>query len=314
MTITGGIKFFELSKALLSEGATAVASSGTQSDQYSIDGNLSTGWTSSGSDDTTAETITITFQAAATISRILLLSHNWDTYTITPITSPYLLDEDGDELEDEDGDFLEDSGSTLEFLNVISLTSSVAATGISESGYSLTSSYYEFDPVYCTGLTITVTVAQTANDVADQEKQIAWIVPTYEVNSTDINTSGGTFQGYPRLTGQNNFQSNNLVNLKGLGSTQKLTRVFRATLDLIDHPNQNDITLAEHLINRQGAFYIWPNGGVRTDLTTNFRRTIEGYGLTDLFKVQVSSASMGSYRNGIYIGPVNQRLQFTQEN
>jgi hypothetical protein len=80
MPITGGIKFFDENPALYDNGGGVSASSGQVVANNCIDKLRSTFWTSVGSNDTTAETLTISF-GSSTISRLLLLDHNWKDFT-----------------------------------------------------------------------------------------------------------------------------------------------------------------------------------------------------------------------------------------
>ena len=121
MTINGSIKIFELSKALWKNGDTVAVSSGSGSANNLIDFNKATRWESIGSDDTTAETITITFDTAIEIDRLFLLNHNFKSYTITPVTSGFIEDHNGDAILDYLGDEIEDDGGIHPFINVISL-------------------------------------------------------------------------------------------------------------------------------------------------------------------------------------------------
>ena len=58
MAITGGIKFFNENKI---RNGNAVGSSGTASAKYSLDLDVDTYWRSVGSNDSTTETLTVTF-------------------------------------------------------------------------------------------------------------------------------------------------------------------------------------------------------------------------------------------------------------
>ena len=170
MTIDGNIKTFELSKALLKNGATATATSGNSSAENVLDFNKITRYQSVGSDDSTTEVLVLTFPSPTDITRLLILNHNWKAYTITPITSGNIEDNFGEDILDSDSQAIEDDGATLEFQNVISLESSTPVEAIAETDYSLSSSYYEFTTMYASGLTISISQAQELNDEPDQEK------------------------------------------------------------------------------------------------------------------------------------------------
>jgi hypothetical protein len=190
MTINGAPKIFELSKALISSGDSVVCSSGTSSQDNMLDFDKATYWESVGSDDSTTETITITFSESVELDRILLINHNFEDYTITPVTSGTIDDSDGDPIESDYDDIEDEGGSLIPFIQVTSLTSSVEAEGISETGYAYSSSYYEFKKVDCLGLVISVSKAQEVNDLGDKEKYCYNVIPTKEI---------GTFENFPAL-------------------------------------------------------------------------------------------------------------------
>lgn len=157
MAITGGIKVFEKSSSLLKNGGNASASSGDGAADLILSMNRYLRWDSVGSDDTTAETITITFPLT-TINRLLLIDHNLKDYSITygAIATP--------------------------FSNVVGIDGS--KSGIVETAFSEDSSYYEFDEITTNQINITATKTQ----IADAEKYINMFITTSEV---------GTFVGYP---------------------------------------------------------------------------------------------------------------------
>lgn len=82
MSMTGGISFYEKNKALKADGASCVASSNTDNDDLILGTNKYFRWESSGSDDSTPETLTITLAAQTEISRIFLIAHNFKDFTI----------------------------------------------------------------------------------------------------------------------------------------------------------------------------------------------------------------------------------------
>jgi len=292
MTIDGNIKVFDLSKALFKNGASVTATSGNDTADNMIDFNSLTRWQSVGSDDTTTETLVFTLDEPTTISRLLFLNHNWLEYTITPITSSFLLDDLAAILLDDSSDELEDDGSILEFLNVISLLSSIPISGISETAYSLSSSYYEFDAVYCSGFTVNVVKAQELHDSPDQEKFCFRAIPTIEVNS-----NSGTFEKFPVLNGVTDFNGIVTRILNSRSKVQKQTSVFVAGLNLRTNV-QNDIELLEFMRYTNDDFLFWPNGGKLTESFFRFNST--PYKLTDIFQMQVNNNVLTQYFGNIY--------------
>ena len=302
--INGNIKILELSKALLKDGASCVASSGTASQNNMLDFSKITRTQSVGSDDTTVETYTITFQEAATISRLLFLNFNWKAYTITPIVSSSILDNDAEEILDNIGDAIEDDGSTLEFLEVISSTNSTKTTGISETAHDSSNQYYEFKAFYCTGLTISVTSAQMAEAVPDQEKFCYICFPTIEIDS-----DRGTFEQYPVLQSATDFLSINTSNLAGKNKIQKLDPVFSAVLTQAVTGVQNDIRIMEFIRNADTDFVIFPMGGKL--LTAHFRFQSSPYDW-DVYQVQVSEYVMAQYINNITANAMSQSVGLSE--
>ncbi len=92
-----GIKFFEESVCLFRDGATITATSNNTNAKVVLTNDRRLRWESIGSDDTTTETLEITFSGSETINRIYLAGNNFLSYnikydnagwvTITPTTS-----------------------------------------------------------------------------------------------------------------------------------------------------------------------------------------------------------------------------------
>lgn len=265
--ITGGIKFFSKNKITIN--SSIVSSSGDSSSVYIADENYFTNWRSSGSSDSSTETITITFDAPTAIDRLHLIGHNWKSYTIKYDT-------------------------TSEFSNVNSLDNSSLSL-ISESTYSRSDSYYEFDSVSVTTINIAVTTTQTANE----EKYL---------RKLKITTEYGTLQGYPKL--------DSLKVDKGLIVDEMLSRrsiiekqfdVFAMEISFENYPvtatYRVDLELIMTLFDLDEPFYIWLCGG--RSGTDYFRHTIRGFRLQDLILVDFASNIEQSYKSNIYINPVN---------
>ncbi len=300
MAINGSFKIFEPSRALIKNGDTVSASSGSVSEDNLIDGNKFTKYESIGSDDSTPVTLTITFSEPKTISRLFLLRHNFKSYTITPILDNNILDSDGFDVLDSDGNAIEDSGDIVQFNNVISLFNKTVALNntIVETDYSIASSYYEFNPTYCLGFLITVTEAQESVDNSvDQEKFCFQCIPTFEVND-----NSGSFIEFPKLRGQNDLIPISSKTVNRLNNINKLLPVFSANVELRT-TEQNDVSIVQHLKDRSDPFLFWANGGNFTEDESeifDFRFNSKPYRLQDVYLCQTDSGDLTQYFNDIY--------------
>lgn len=267
--ISGGIKFFEPNMALSKDGATAAASTGTLTEDNVLDRNPLTVWRSVGSDDLTTETLTITFAAAVTFNRLFLLNHNFKEFDIQ----------------------YDDSGWT-DFANVISLDDSTPGTGIAETTWNKSSSYYEFDSVTTDQVRIRIDTTQTV----DAEKFLAEFVATLEL---------GTLSGYPKVSPvrvSRNARVSTL--LTGRYSVRKSIQTFAVNLDLDPYPSAygDDLSLLMSLTDRDDDFLVWLCGGRYG--TTYFRTTLRGFRLADLLLMQIGEDFENEYNNNIYVGPI----------
>lgn len=268
MAITGGSKFFEKSKNL---DATIVASSGDASSANAIDLSPVTYWRSVGSNDSTTETITVTFNGNKTIDRILLVDTNAKSLTIK----------------------YDVSGTWTNFSSVVGLDGSKA--NISETTFSDNTAYYEFASVTTGSIQITITATQTAN----QEKYINQIICTEEI---------GTFVGYPEWSSivlDRNEKSRRTIS--GKYSIQKSLESFAYKLSFKNYPSSStynaDIDLVFTLHDGEEEFLVWPCGGRRG--TNYFKYTVRGFRLKDIRQVQLSKELNVRYLDNIYTNPVN---------
>jgi hypothetical protein len=100
-SITGGTMFFNPSKSLAREGATAIASSNSAVADNILNYDKDSGWISSGSAQGLEETITITLPTKTAFNRLFLLNHNFANYSVQ-----YVGEDEGNLLE-----FTEDFGN-----------------------------------------------------------------------------------------------------------------------------------------------------------------------------------------------------------
>lgn len=280
MPITGGIKFFEPNKNLFQDGATGTATSGESLINRALDKNPLTKWRSTGSNDLTTETLTITLSEASTIDRILLVDHNWKEFTVK----------------------YDSGGGFTDFTTVVGIDGALGG-GIAETAFADDVAYYEFDSV--TGVTdIQITVTKT--QVADEEKFISQIVTTEEL---------GTFQGFPRISNLTRTRNERAKRvLSGRSIIQKSVETTRFTINFRDYPPSGnfsaDLDVGFTLFDREDNFLVWPSGGKRG--TSSFKYTLRNFRLIDLLEMQVSrNISMG-YRSNVYVNPVNLRVPLVE--
>ena len=221
MTISGGIKFFEKSRCLLKDGAAVAASTGDAAADYALSMNRNLRWDSVGSDDTTAETLTITFDSV-TVDRLLIVDHNLKDFSVTY-----------------------GSGASS-FSNVEGIDGALGG-GIVETAFAQDTAYYEFDSVTTDQLNITATKTQTA----DQEKYITLIALTAEI---------GTFTGYPVALPKTTANEKRAVTENGKFITQKGSESFSCELE-VGYSEAADVTILNTLYESQEPFLMWLCGG-----------------------------------------------------
>lgn len=247
-TITGMVKILN-TNFLVDQSNTITISTGTTEDNL-YDFDRDTKWQSVGSNDITTETVTVTFTSAQTISRIMLLQMNFDTFNVQ-----YL------------------NGSTwTDFTNVYDETASGSAvygtavygtgtygggnvmTGIHFSGNTDTTKYFEFDSVSTTQIRIQINTTITAN--AEKE-----MVELY------IGTETGTFVedwfGAPNNNKPIVSNTNALYLKKSNGGMIKYEKSdkFSTNVSLKELLNTADQTIMNTMYDN-GEFAILPCGGV----------------------------------------------------
>lgn len=272
MTITDRPKFFKRNTALFSDGTTATASSGVGIDNILTNRQL-VYWESSGSDDTTTETITVTYNTTVTIDRILLNRINFKEFTVKYDISSVWTD----------------------FTSVVGLDGALGG-GISETDFGDETAYYEVDSISTTGIQITATKTQTA----DQEKLIYNLFTTEEL---------GTLVYPPQITPINATRKPRQSEaLSGLANIQKGYDIVNFSMTFESHPSEADMDLIETLYNSQNSFLVWLCGGKRS--TPNFRFTVKGYKLRDIYNMQTSGGITPGYPGSIYVNAPSNTIAF----
>jgi hypothetical protein len=224
MAVDGKIKIFEPSMALYKDGATVATSSGTGG-QYALSMNKLVKWESVGSNDSTTETMTITFDDTKTFSRIFIVDTNIKDFKI---------------FYDTNQDF-----STVRGINNASLTKIDVTDSTSNTVY------YEFDEVSADNILIQMFNTQAANE----EKYITIAIVTEEI---------GAFEGFPQRSAVN-IKPNSKVATTETGKRiiRRGLDSFSAKLS-VAYSLQADIDLLETLFDRDEVFLIWLHGGLTT--------------------------------------------------
>jgi hypothetical protein len=250
MSCTGGIKFFEKSKCLSKDEATASATSGTGILNI-LDYNKVTRWISEGSDDITTETIEIFFDEVE-IDRLFLINMNFKEFDIQ---------------------YWDGISSYVDFANVLGLDGDLVG-GISETIYAKDTAYYEFDEITTTRIRIRATKTQ----IVDEEKYLYNCYITSEI---------GTFQGYPSIPREDADQNESEFKvLSGRQNILKGNRQFETSLRFRAYPYKNDYDILETLFDIAEPFLIWLCGGKYEDADFKFQR--RNWELKDVYNVQYS--------------------------
>ncbi len=276
MTITGGIKFFSRSSALFKDGTTATCNCGTVSANNMLTNNQRVYSQSVGADDdTTTVTWTVTYNKSVTIDRVILNRINFKQFTVKYDSSSVWTD----------------------FTSVVGLDGALGG-GISETTFSDDSAYYEVASITTTGIQITATATQTA----DQEKIIYNLFTTAEL---------GTLEYPPQITPLP-FTRNPRAstNLGGLANIQKGFETVALSLEFTSHPSQSDMDLLTTLHDRDKSFLIWLCGGKRASI--DFRYQVKGYRLRDIFNMQTPGPISPYFPGSIYVNAPSNSIDLVQ--
>lgn len=275
--ISGGAKFFSRPVSYFSDGEiTASASTGTSLVSRALDRNAVTYWRSNGSDDTTTETITITWDASQTFNRIFLVDHNFKEFEIKYLSGV----------------------SYVSFASVVGLDGT--QSGIAETTFADDTAYYEFTQVSTTSIQVTVLKTQ----VADEEKYLNQLIVTTEL---------GTLQGYPDITGSEfSRQERSKKMLSGKQLTLKSEGFFKCTLNFKTYPARlsDDIDLMFSLFDKEETFLVWLCGGRRG--SNYFKYQLRGFRLRDVFSMQTQGAIGPDYTANVYVSSVNFKVNLIE--
>ena len=262
MSFTGGISFFDASISLFDSGSSAVASSNTSDQNLPLGTNNVFKWESSGSDDLTTETYTVTLSSAVEISRLFLVGHNFKKFQVK-------------------------YGASLDFANVIGLDS-YSDNKIDITGFSRNTAYFEFDAVTTDTIILTVDTAQ----VVDAEKFLTQFIVTNEI---------GTLTGYPKLDSVSIDPSARAIKaISGRNHVRKAYKSASFKLALNRYPNQADIDILDGLFDRNTSFLTWICGGLPDQFTLSQRGfLVENIYNMEIFKPLKNSHDKNVYLMGV---------------
>jgi hypothetical protein len=229
-TITGMVKVF-YNNYLVDYANTITLSSGTNSN-YLYDFDRSTKWQSSGSNDTTTESIIVTFTSSQSISRLLFINENWKDYHV----------------------YYWNGSDYADFASVYKDATTAVASSISATANTNTSLYYEFTEVSTTKIKIEITKTLTT----DAEKYL------YELYiGKEIGTFTADLASLPNSIKPVYSNTNAIYNKKSNGGIIKYERSnkFNAQFDIKELLNTADQTII-NIMYDQGQFAILLCGSI----------------------------------------------------
>ena len=192
MTISGGIKVFEKSACLFKDGATIAASTADGAADNVLSMNRYLRWDSVGSNDSTTEVLTITFDGNKTFSRLFLVDMNGKDFRVYYDTNQ-------------------------DFAGVVGVDGDL--TGVNVTEYAKDSAYFEFDEVTAGNIRIEIYNTQVAN----AEKYLTFAGITSEI---------GTFTGFPDVKPSTDSNEKRSQVQTGKYVTQKNFEIFDAQISL----------------------------------------------------------------------------------
>jgi len=269
MSVSGGCKFFERMKNLDTAGGDASDTEGQPSAPFVCGRNPFVHWRTQSSDDTTTEDLEITFNSAS-INRIILLDHNFKEFNIKyDVASVW-----------------------TNFTSVVGINGATYGSGISETVFAYSSSYYEFAAVTTTKIRVQITKTQTVDD----QKRLRQAIVTKEI---------GTFSGYPTIEANSDRRKFTKEMLSGRTFVDYSTDNFDGKIKFQNYPTSYaaDVNLLRQLNVLNLPFHIFPCGG-RTG-STYFKHSIPGFTIDYCPLVLIKNELSLLYDKNVYINPIN---------
>jgi len=269
MTISGAMKFFRKSFADIDyEGVVVDVSTGGATRDNLRDRKRYTRWESVGSLDGTTETITITFEEAKTMSRLLLVRHNWKAFDVQ----------------------YWNGSAWTHFAAVV--TKEGTQANITETVNAKATSYYEFTPVSAERLRIQVTTTM----VVDAQKYAYEVIATSEL---------GTLTGYPVHQVRFGRTQAKKRTVRGMDKFTIFDEQYTSALSFQNYPTAADHTLMMTLWTGLEEFLIYPCGG---DQAQYRFADLQGNRLEDVYLCWFEDSFDPNYTQNVYQLGLNYTL------
>lgn len=144
-----------------------------------------------------------------------------------------------------------------------------------------------------------VRVAGGYTITADQEKYVTLFRAFLEI---------GQFEYFPEFTPKISNKQDVFSTMDARSFIIERGEAFSAKIQFKSHTNQNDITLAETLLDRKEPFFVWPNGGDESIFRFSFRP----YRFQDIFKVSITGDNSPDFTKNYYKSGYNNTFNLIE--
>ena len=281
MPVTGAIKFFDRSRCLIADGASATALSGGESINNILSYDRRNYWRSDVGSDAVEEEIEITFSRNSVIDRLLLIDTNLQDISIAF------------------GGVVQDITDINNDPVVLPDMAPPDAPPIYRQNVDTPVIYFEFAPVNLAQITITASKTRIPNE----QKYLRQVIAAREL---------GTFEGFPNV-GSYDDSHNEIINRASTGVkhiTKQIKTLDRFRITFRAHPLENDIALSDRLFDQSDSFTLWPcGGGFGSD---HFLFDAKGWQLDDIYNVQTVGRKSHRWYKNFYKSGINSGLRLLE--
>lgn len=293
MPVTGRVKFFDRSKALISDGATITGQhiGVTPSENESTNNLLSfdrqnyfqtkTGTQNIGGTENPfygISLLSLSFPTEITFNRFILVDTNIEAPNINLNTPNFAYDVDNDRVPIGSSKVTSLSLRTKETLKTIYL----------ELG----------EPVTSESLSVNLTYLQPSQ--------------RYFARQIIVANELGTFQGFPTVSayteGNNEIMNRTSTGLRHI--TKQIPTIDSFRIRLHAHPIESDVTLTDKLFQMKESFTLWPCGGGYG--SNHFIFDKDGWRLEDIFNVQTIGKKSHRWYKNFYKSGANTDINLVE--